>query len=198
MLGKLFYMVNLLRGIPGWLALCLSGAKDLVQRETERYLWFLEDGKERSFFTNYNLLLWKNLCYRNHMIYRCSQNSRLWGYALRLLYPPKQDLEIGGDIGEGLVVYHGHGTIIAAYSIGKNFEIFQGATVGNNRRPGQTRHNPIIGDNVKVYTNAVVAGGITIGDNVRIAAGSVVLQDVPSNSLVYGNPCVIKQAVTEK
>lgn len=195
MLGKFFFALNLIRGIPAWVALCLSGARELVQRETGRYTWFLEDGKDRGFFTCFNLLLWKYPCYRNHVIYRCSGSSRLWGYVLRLLYPPKQDLEIGGEIGEGLVVYHGHGTVIAAHSIGKNFQIYQGATIGNNPKPGQTRNNPIIGDNVEVFTNAVVAGGITIGDNVSIGAGAVVMKDVPSNSVVLGNPCVIKQYV---
>lgn len=195
MLGKLFFALNLIRGLPAWLVLCLSGQRALVERETVRYRWFLENGKDIGFFRAYNLLLWKYPPYRNHVIYRCSEGSRLWGYVLRLLYRPKQDLEIGGDIGEGLVVYHGHGTVIAAHKIGRNFQIYQGATVGNNPRPGRARNNPIIGDNVTVYTNAVVAGHITIGDNVEIGAGAVVMKDVPSNSVVIGNPCVIKQAV---
>ena len=129
------------------------------------------------------------------MIYRCSQSSRLCGYVIRFLYPPKKDLEMGGEIGEGLVVYHGHGTVIAPYKIGRNFSVYQGVTIGNNPKPGQTRHNPIIGDNVSVYTNAVVAGNITIGDNVLIGAGAVVMKDVPSNSIVTGNPCVIRPRV---
>ena len=196
MLGKLFFAINLIRGIPAWLLLRLSGAEETVRTETLRYLWFLEDGKANGFFTNFNLLMWKYPCYRNHVIYRCGQNSRAWSYGLRLLYPPKQDLEIGGEIGEGLVVYHGHGTVIAAHKIGRNFQIYQGATVGNNPKPGQTRNNPIIGDEVTIYANAVVAGHITIGDNVSIGAGAVVMKDVPSNSVVIGNPCVIRQLET--
>lgn len=161
MIQKLFFALNLLRGIPAWAALWLSGAAPLVRRETEGYSWFPGDGKQRCFFAAFQLLMWKYSPYRNQVIYRCSQRSSLWGYGIRLLYPIKKDLEIGGSI-------------------------------GRNRRPGQERDIPIIGNNVSVYTNAVVAGGITIGDNVRIAAGAVVLQDVPSNSLVYGNPCVIR------
>lgn len=155
----------------------------------------LVSGGGSRLFRAFNLLLWKYPPYRNQVVFRCAAGSRLWGYALRLLYPPKRDLEVGGEIGEGLVVYHGHGTVIAAHSIGKDFQIYQGATVGNNRKPGQERHNPIIGDNVTVYTNAVVAGNITIGDNVEIGAGAVVMKDVPSNSVVIGNPCVIRQLV---
>ena len=52
---------------------------------------------------------------------------------------------------------------------------------------------PVIGDNVRIYTGAVVAGRIRIGNNVTIAANSLVREDVPDNSLVYGNPCVIKR-----
>lgn len=50
---------------------------------------------------------------------------------------------------------------------------------------------PTIGNNVSIYTNAVVAGNITIGDDVKIGAGAVVMQDVPDHSLVFGNPCQI-------
>lgn len=191
MIGKIFLMLNMVRGIPAWIALCLSGVKQLIEKETAGYAWFHEEDVP-GFFWSFQLLLWKYPCYRNQVVYRCSQHSRLCGYAIRFLYPPKQDLEVGGDIGEGLVVYHGHGTVIAAHKIGRNFSIYQGVTVGNNRKPGQERHNPIIGDNVTVYTNAVVAGGITIGDNVSIGAGAVVMKDVPANSIVVGNPCVIK------
>ena len=51
---------------------------------------------------------------------------------------------------------------------------------------------PTIGDNVTIYSGAVVVGKIEIGNNVRIAANTVVRQDIPDNSLVYGNPATIK------
>lgn len=46
-----------------------------------------------------------------------------------------------------------------------------------------------------IYANAIVAGGITIGDDVSIGAGAVVMKDVPSHSIVYGNPCIIKPKI---
>ena len=91
------------------------------------------------------------------------------------------------------MIYHGHGTVIAPCRIGKNFSVYQGVTIGRNAKPGREINNPIIGDNVTVFTNAVVAGGITIGDNVTIGAGAVVMKDVPANSIVMGNPCVIRE-----
>lgn len=195
MFHKIFYLINLLRGIPAYWAVCLSGAKNLIQRETERYTWFLEDEEANSFFTQFFYLMCRYDCYRNHVIFRCAQSSGLWSYVLRLLFPPKKDLEIDGEIGEGLVVYHGHGTVLAAHSVGKNLQIYQGVTVGRNTKPGREINNPIIGNEVTIYTNAVVAGGITIGDNVSIGAGAVVMKDVPANSVVYGNPCVIKPII---
>ena len=100
-------------------------------------------------------------------------------------------------MGGGIAIYHGHGTIIDAHRIGKNFSVYQGVTIGRNRHDHEDISNPIIGDNVTVFTNAVVAGGIHIGNNVKIGAGAVVMKDVPDNSVVIGNPCVIKEIMNE-
>ncbi len=50
---------------------------------------------------------------------------------------------------------------------------------------------PVIGDNVRIYTGAVVAGAIRIGNNVTISANSLVTTDIPDNSFVKENPCMI-------
>lgn len=193
MVSRVYFAVQLIRGLPAYLLLCLSGAKDILCRETENYLWFLEGGVPKGFFSRFHRLMCRCDCYRNQAVYRCAQGSRLCAQLLGLLFPPKKDLEICGDIGEGLVIYHGHGTVIAPRRIGRNFEIYQGVTIGRNApKEGRDFANPIIGDNVKIYANAVVAGGIYIGDNVDIGAGAVVMKDVPANSLVLGNPCTIR------
>lgn len=86
----------------------------------------------------------------------------------------------------GVNIIHGWSTIVYAESIGSNFTVHQNCTIGNN-------HNgiPTIGDNVCIYPGAVVAGAIKIGNNVKIGANCVVLQNVPDNSVCYGNPCII-------
>ena len=89
-------------------------------------------------------------------------------------------------IGGGLVIHHGWSSVINAEKVGNAFQFYQNVTVGIGRGG-----KPIIGDNVIIYTGAVVVGNIHIGNNVRIAANSVVRKNVPSNSLVYGNPSVI-------
>ncbi|QIW15728.1 galactoside O-acetyltransferase [Pasteurellaceae bacterium RH1A] len=56
----------------------------------------------------------------------------------------------------------------------------------------------VIGNNVWVCGSIVILGGVTIGDNVVIAAGSVVTKDIPANSLAMGNPCRVVRAITEQ
>ena len=70
--------------------------------------------------------------------------------------------------------------------IGENCTIYQNVTIGY-----KDKGCPSIGNNVKIYPNAVVFGDITIGDNVIIEAGSVVTKSVPSNCTVMGNPAKI-------
>jgi maltose O-acetyltransferase len=55
-----------------------------------------------------------------------------------------------------------------------------------------------IGNNVWIACNVVVLGGVTIGDNAVIGAGSVVTKDIPENYVAYGNPCKPVRLITEK
>lgn len=87
----------------------------------------------------------------------------------------------------GLKVLHSPGIVIGhQVIIGKNCELFQNVTIGSNRRIRNGREMPIIGDNVSIYTGAVVVGGIHIGNNVKIGANAYVDYDVPDNSIIYG------------
>lgn len=73
--------------------------------------------------------------------------------------------------------------IIDAETIGDNFHC---TTIGNT-----SKGKPIIGNNVEVMANVVIAGNIHIGDNVTIGAGSVVTKDIPSNCLAAGVPAKV-------
>ncbi len=94
-------------------------------------------------------------------------------------------------ISEGLCIRH-FGTIIVnpRTSIGKNCNIHQGVTIGQTNR-GKTVGVPVIGDSVWMGPNAVIVGGIRIGNNVLIAPNSYVNFDVPDNSVVSGNPATV-------
>lgn len=92
-------------------------------------------------------------------------------------------------LGGGVVCFHPYATVINAKSIGDNFVFRNGITIGN--KYNDNKQIPIIGSSVEVGSNAVIIGGITIGDNVIIGAGAVVTKDVPSNSIAVGNPARI-------
>lgn len=107
------------------------------------------------------------------------------------LLPNKREIEISGDIAGGLTVFHGQACVIHCTSAGNNLCVWQNVTVGRNPRNGASIDKPIIGNNVNIYTGAIVIGGITIGDNVDIGAASLVLNDIPSNCVVEGIPAKI-------
>jgi serine O-acetyltransferase len=96
------------------------------------------------------------------------------------------------QIGEGLYIGH-FGTIIVSSLavIGKNCNLSQGVTLGVSGR-GDRRGAPIIGNRVYIAANAVVAGKITIGDDVVIGACTVVTTSVPPRTVVAGNPAQIR------
>ena len=78
--------------------------------------------------------------------------------------------------------------------ISKNCTIWQNVTIGDGFKEINGLRYPIIGNNVTIFANSVVIGGIVIGDNVTIGAGSVVVKDVAPNTTVAGNPArVIKR-----
>lgn len=92
------------------------------------------------------------------------------------------------DIGEGLFLNHnGPVTIHPDSKIGMNCTIGVCVTIGKEFR-GKREGAPIIGNRVWIGANAVIVGKITIGDNVLIAPNAYVNFDVPSNSIVIGNP----------
>ena len=100
-------------------------------------------------------------------------------------------IPIDTKIGEGLYIDHLGSIVINPKTvIGKNVNIVQGVTIGQTNR-GEKEGCPIIGDNVWIGANAVIVGKIKIGNDVLIAPNSYVNIDVPSHSVVIGNPAQI-------
>ena len=108
----------------------------------------------------------------------------------------KTGIEIhpGATIGRRLDIDHGVGIVIGETTeIGDDVLIYQGVTLGGTGKDVGKRH-PTIGNNVMISAGAKVLGPFKIGDNSRVAAGAVVLSEVPPNSTVVGVPArVVRQ-----
>lgn len=98
------------------------------------------------------------------------------------------EIHPGATIGKRLFIDHGMGVVIGETTeIGDDVTLYQGVTLGGTGKEKGKRH-PTIKDGVLIATGAKVLGSITIGENAKIGAGSVVLRDVPADSTVVGIP----------
>ena len=97
----------------------------------------------------------------------------------RMILPDAKSIELGGEIGGGLMISHYH-SVIFPKKAGSNFRVGPGAVIEGGF--------PTFGNNVYVASNATVIGNINIGDNVIIGAGSLVTEDLPANGVYVGNP----------
>jgi len=98
------------------------------------------------------------------------------------------EIHPGATLGEGFFIDHGAGVVIGETAeVGENVTLYQGVTLGGTGKETGKRH-PTVGDNVVIGAGSLLLGSIEVGDNVRVGAGSVVIHDVPDNSTVVGNP----------
>ena len=98
------------------------------------------------------------------------------------------EIHPGAKIGKGLVIDHGMGVVIGETAeIGDNCTIYQGVTLGGTGKDVGKRH-PTLGNNVLVGAGAKVLGPFKIGNNSKIAANAVVLDEIPDNCTAVGIP----------
>ena len=120
-------------------------------------------------------------------------NMKFWARFVSQSAARKTGIEIhpGATIGHRLVIDHGHGVVIGETAeIGDDVLIYQGVTLGGTGKDVGKRH-PTIGNNVMICSGAKVLGPFKVGDNSRVAAGAVVLEEVPPNCTVVGVPAKI-------
>ena len=127
-------------------------------------------------------------------------SHRLWRMKLRLparvlsqiaRFYTGVDIHPGALLGRRLFIDHAMGVVIGETAIvGSDVTIYQGVTLGGTGK-GHGKRHPTICDRVFIGNNANVLGNITVGENSRVGAGSVVLSDVPPNSTVVGVPAHI-------
>jgi serine O-acetyltransferase len=112
----------------------------------------------------------------------------------------KTGIEIhpGATIGKGLFIDHGMGVVIGETTeIGENCTLYQNVTLGGTGKDHGKRH-PTLGDNVLVGAGAKILGPFRIGNNARVAAGAVVLNEVPDNATAVGVPARVVRINGEK
>lgn len=118
---------------------------------------------------------------RDFAYYLQSQSSRIFAV----------DIHPAAPIGKGIFIDHGTAIVIGETTvIGDNVSLMQSVTLGGTGKEDGDRH-PKIGDNVLIAAGAKVLGNIRIGNCSKIAAGSVVLKEVPPNKTVAGVPAKI-------
>ncbi len=117
---------------------------------------------------------------------------KLMGRFTQFIY--KCEISPEAKIDGGLYIGHPYCiTINPNAKIGRNCNIHKGVTIGQENR-GKRKGAPIIGNEVWIGVNSTIVGSITIGDDVLIAPNSYVNQDIPSHSVVFGNPCQIRSS----
>ncbi|MBP5428133.1 MAG: serine O-acetyltransferase [Clostridia bacterium] len=108
------------------------------------------------------------------------------------------EIHPAAKIGKGLVIDHGAAVVIGETAeIGNDCTIYQGVTLGGTGKDTGKRH-PTIGNNVLIGAGAKVLGPFKVGDGARIAAGAVVLEEVPENSTAVGIPARVVRVRTRR
>ena len=138
------------------------------------------------------------LCYPGlHALWAHRVNHWLWTHHLQLLARfcsqvsrllTGIEIHPGAEIGHRFFIDHGMGVVIGETTIiGDDVTLYQGVTLGGTGKEKGKRH-PTLRNNVVVGGGAKILGNVTIGENCRVGAGSVVLSDVPDNSTIVGVP----------
>lgn len=125
---------------------------------------------------------------RAHKLYTKGHYFRARFISQRAARKTGIEIHPGAVIGKGFFIDHGSGVIIGETAIvGDNVTLYQGVTLGGTGKETGKRH-PTIGDNVMISAGAKIIGSFTVGENSKIGAGSVVLEEVPPNCTVVGVP----------
>lgn len=104
------------------------------------------------------------------------------------------EIYFSNKIDVGFTIVHGVGTVIGSRNIiGKGFKIYQNCTIGHKEIGGKGN---VIGDNVTCFAGSQIIGENTIGNNSIIGANTNIFNDIPPNSIAFGNPPIIKKNVS--
>lgn len=123
-----------------------------------------------------------------HWLYERGHRTLALWLAMRSRLRYGADIHPAARIGRRFTVDHGVGVVIGGTAvIGDDCLMYQGATLGMTGKHGGKRH-PTLGNGVLVGAGSILLGAITVGDGAYVGAGSVVVDDVPPDTTVVGNP----------
>ena len=165
--------------------------RNIVNEDMIRYIQYTPYTKPGVLALNYLELFYKP--WRSVFNYRVARRG-----GARLLKPiikrSLDSIELFGNLSGGVLLLHKQGCVVLANKVGKNLTVSQGVTIGKGHKNVEGRDTPNIGDNVWICPNCVIFGGISIGNNVIIGAGTILNKSVPDNCTVVGNPArVVKK-----
>lgn len=184
LLNQLFFLFKSILFTPHFLLFLISKKRQII----------FEDVNSMSKYPSYKKrgisLLFYLLCYDKYFRSLFYMRIGVLSNLVSWYAPASETFFPCSNMGAGVYLAHPYATILNAKSIGKNFTCRQCTTIGN-KKDGDNEGLPVIGDNVTLGANVIIIGNITIGDNVSIGAGSVVVHDIPSNSIAVGNPARI-------
>jgi serine O-acetyltransferase len=176
---------------PLLLAYRLSDQQDLIDRDVSRWAEILWPSNEPTVLAKllYAFPGFRAVFY--HRLRHGNPTGALLGRVCAQIWKIVPGIELDGtkNIGPGLFISHGQGTVLSAERIGANLWVHHEVTIGWDYH-GDRR--PIIGDGVFIGAGAKIMGAITVGDGARIGANAVVVCDVPPGATAVGIPAKIQ------
>ena len=128
---------------------------------------------------------WEHFLYRHHLYLLARMHAQMTRFFTGIEIHP------GAVIGKGVFIDHGMGVVIGETAeVGDNVTLFHGVTLGGTGKDCGKRH-PTVKDGALISAHAQILGPVVIGENSKIGASSVVLQDIPANATAVGTPAKI-------
>lgn len=176
----------------------LAACEENFTHSENKYYWIEENGVRTCRFNPYHAIQYMIfLYYLSHDIYLNANVGQLCDkiYYLNKIFH-SVDLFYAIELPEQFGAEHPLGSVMGRAKYSNGFFFYQGCTVGGTRDKEGKVHYPVIGKNVRMYSNSSILGSCNIGNNVNLGAGCIVKnQDVPDNSIVFGESpnLIIKQ-----